>query len=565
MAADDKYVKVKFQIDAQIGDVYFDDVVSVSATFGLNTIPTATLTVAVGKDHKRDKLATIHTERAKLKPRDPSRVFLTIKPESGNTDKIKTGGLLAAMGGGTRFKIFEGYLAGIGYQRSHNNANYTLNLVHWLDDLNNSSALVGNWFPGSSYDLAQTAIYNALGPDGTAGLGVPTLDPQRTIVTLANVQEDLWLKSIRPMYEKIATWGNARDQLVSPNGRPTSKAPNHAAIGPTSLGPDGALKRMPGTGAKYYKPLSLDLSGIIFPDVADAIRHALQLDLINSFEYNTFWNKLVGQQAPQFFFAISPAVDWALPIPFFAGLDREWVTIYADEYSYANFNASMQQMIESVDVFHPVNASMIDTGGLGASEGATGMRTPFGQFPGNTSDTYHGLKLYKEPPKWLTNVVRYHAHSPGATGIGGPQIGDTAAPNFGATASVGPASPIIKENIRSSGTADRLAEHWYKSEVLYQRYGEMSGHLRFDIAPGSIIKIETPPKDVVRYGAQDKHMFATVTQVSYVINAEKAVAGTSFSLAHIRTEEENDNPLYTAGEAPLFFDFWEGGPLADPL
>lgn len=551
MAADDKYVKVNFSIDATVGDVYFDDVVSMSATFGLNTIPTATLTVAVGKDHKRKKLATIHTERQNLKPRDPVVVYLTIIPESGNTDKV---------GGKNRtvYKIFEGYLSGIGYQRSHNNANYTINVVHWLDDLNNSSAVTGNWFPGSSYDLAQTAMYNTAGDKGGNGFPSPELDPNRRIVNKDNLEKDMWLNSILPIYKEIATWGNGQDQNITPAGQ---GKPNNAAIGPTSLG-DGALLRMPGTGAPYYTPLRLNLDGLTSQDIEDSIRHSLRLDLISTFNHQTFWGKIVGEQAPQFFFAISPSVDWALPIPFFAGLRNEHKTIKADEYSYANLNASMQQMLESVSVFHPVAATLHGLGGM-APQDAASLKTPLGSFPENTAATEQGLKLYKEPPRWLTNIVQYQRMSPGTTAVGGRAIGDTASPNVGSPNSIVQTVAESYQEVKNSDITTRLATHWYKSEVLYQRYGEMSGQLRFDIAPGSIVKIETPPRDA-QYGAVDRFMFATVTQVSYVINAEKAVAGTSFALAHIRTEEENNMDNYTSVLPPLFKQSWKGGPLSVP-
>lgn len=556
MAEDDQFVKVKLRLYAEIqteaGLVKFDDIVSMSATFGLNAIPTASMVVAVGKDHRRNKVATIHKDRPKLKPRDPVKVFLKMIPESGKVEKIK----------GQKYKIFEGYLSGVGYQRSHNSANFTINVVHWLDDLNNSSALTGNWMPGSAYDLAQAAVNNALAPGG-GGVALPTaqLDPSRIVVTIDNVNADIWEKVIKPLFIETATWAFGREQSVPASGKlePT----NAAAIGKgKGVLPPGALNRMPGDGAKYYKPVGIDVDGL-GQNVEDAIRHSLQIVDARSFAYTTFWNKLIGECAPQFFFAVSPAVQWALPIPFFAALRGEYKTILAEEYSYANFNANMSQMLESVDVFYPANSSPVSEGGLCGVD-PPGLRYPIGFYPKDEEQLKRGLKLYKEPPAWLTNLGAFQRNAPGATGEGGQRIGCGAFPNAGTQQSVMQPPGVIISQLKAHGIADYLAEHWFKSELLYQRYGEMSGYLRFDIAPGSIIRIETPPRDIQWYESQDHYMYATVTQVSYSINAERAMAGTAFSLAHIRTLQENFDDRITSTQSPLFNSFWDGAPLADP-
>jgi hypothetical protein len=94
--------------------------------------------------------------------------------------------------------------------------------------------------------------------------------------------------------------------------------------------------------------------------------------------------------------------------------------------------------------------------------------------------------------------------------------------------------------------------------VLSQRYGEMSGKLRFDIAPGSIIKIKEPDLRT----ASEVTTYAAVTHVSFVINAEQHTAGTSFTLLNLRSELENNDELYTSEKPPLYPDGkWVGGPL----
>jgi len=543
------YVVTSFALEAEFkpesgGVIIFKDVISIAATFGLNSIPVAQLVVATGKNAQTDELASIHKNKGRLKHGTEVTVRLTVTNHDGQLDKIEQG----------TFVIFHGRFAGIGYQRSYDAASYTIHLVHWLDYLNHGSMVNGNWFPGAPYDLAQNALYTALGPaqEGNAGLrGDPTpqIDANRKIVNWANIRKDLWGEVIKPIFKKIAAWPLPHYQDMAQGGEENNKLVLEA------------LEKMPGDGAKYYSNLRLDMEGLQSENVAESIRLALGKDAMDSFAYTTFWNKLVGEYAPQFYFAISPCTEYALPIPFFAGLSTPWKTIKSDEYNYANFNASMMLNLESVDIFYPVQSSTGYQIGPSASNApVVSFRTPMGWYPPQDQQNRRGYKLLKEPPTWMTNLFPGPAFAARSTGIGAegkdvcvPDRGDKNPPNkfFNGSGA--------NYEAKKSGALTRFAEHWYKTEVLYQRHGELSGKLRFDIAPGSIIAIETPEYDLDK---KDK-LHATVTQVSYAINAETAQAGTSFTLAHIRTEDENEDQFLTANKPPLYRVAWRGAPLAE--
>lgn len=560
------YVSTKFNLTAKIGDVVFDDVVAISATFGLNSIPSASLVVATGINARTGQPATIHENKDRLKPRDRAVVTLTMRDARGDTKKVEQG----------EFVIFDGFYVGIGYQRSFNSANYTLSLVHWLDDLNNSSMANGNWFPGAPFDLAQNAAYYALDPNPGAGVGqwstVPTIDVKGKIINPQNLQDDLWGKIFKPVFESVASWPSPRYQGNSNN----QDAKNDAAL--------AALKRMPGEGKKYYKKLALDLEGLSSKDIAYSVRQAISKDALESFAYSTFWGKLVGDYAPQFFFAISPCVEYALPVPLYAGLSTPHTKIWADDYGYANFNANMSQLLESVDVFYPSGSA---TGwGIGGRTGkAQSLVNPMGYYPLQAKQDQRGMKLLKEPPGWMANTMPASTYSGRSTAVTAKAIGDTMSPQTGESKPppdyLEPDKALEEVTKRQANgrVLDRFAEHWYKTELLSQRFGELSGKLRFDIAPGSIVEIEVPPRDLRRAstwkellwsGRDPDALFATVTQVSYVINAERATAGTSFALAHIRTNEENKNETIVDCETcgnkkrpPLYKNEWKGAPLSE--
>ena len=540
------YVYTKFKIDAEIAGQKFDDIVAISATFGLNTIPTASLTMAVGHDARsgRTKEATIHSLRKKIKPRDNAKVWLTINPEAGKISKMEIG----------RFLIFEGMVAGIGYQRSHNSANYVVQLIHWLDDMNNSSALNGKWFQNAPFLMATNASFVALQTtEGTTHSSVPVIDANEELITKAHIQKDMWAEVIKPIFKKIAEWPLTNSKTNDAALEALKRMPNGEPTGPQAAG-------------VQTTPLALDVTDLPGYNIELSVRTALTKDALDSFAYTSFWGKLVGEYAPQFFFAVSPSVEHACVIPFFGGLQHDGnqkYVIKGDEYSYANFNASLSQLIDSVVVFWP---SQLDPMlGVGGEMSTTDRYTqPAGQWPPKGGAERQGLKLFKDLPAWLTNMSPWPIFSAATTSVNGKRGGCCLSPGTGEKKQ--PPNWFLPSDIAeamSDKVCTRFAEHFYKTEFLSQRYGELSGKLRFDIAPGSIVKIEMPTTEIQSDGA----MIGAVTQVSYAINAERALAGTSFALSYLRTEEEDkDTVLISKEYAPLYVEGtkWPGGPLRKP-
>lgn len=544
------YNYTKFELRAVIttksGDVLFEDVLSIGASFALNDPPTAVMTVATGYDARSNKTkkATIHDARKKIRPRDKVVVTLTIKSEAGQKEKMENG----------TFVIFDGFITGIAYQRSVSGANYRLHAVHWLDDLNNSSALNGDWSPGAPHDLSFNAACqvvemtepNSSGTSNINDLGqpVPAMDPTGQFINQENAGKDLWGEVIKPIFNNLAEW-------ALPNNFTNTAAQN-------------ALKRMPGKGEPFYTPLALNLDGLPPNHTNEALRTALSVDMLQAFAYSTFWGKLIGEYAPQFFFSVSPGVEHALLIPFFGGLRWEegrGKKIAADEYYTADFNANMSQLLEAIMVYWPWKSG--NSAELGGFPGTTTVyAAPCGSWPKTEIDEDRpGLKLFKEPPGWIVNMTTFAGFSGATTCVKGPAGGDCLEPGTAAADAPGGwlTAAEIADKVQSSGVADRFAHHWYKTELLGQRYGELQGKLRFDIAPGSIVRIELPPQDI----EDDNYMVAAVTGVSYLIDAEKMQAGTSFTLGYIRTLAEDQDTDITETFAPLYTEStaWFGGPL----
>lgn len=529
----------KFKLVADINGTIFEDVVSFSSTYKLNDIPKASLVVAVGYEARsnRKKKATIHDAKKKIKARDPVTVTLTMfAAAAGDTSKVESG----------TFVIFKGIVAGLGYERAYNSANYTISLLHWLDDMNNSSALNGNWFPGAPHAMATNAAFYALSmTEGGAGSdpfsSVPAIDISGEVINKGNAESDFWGKVIKPLFKKICTYPLPDD------------GPNTAAI--------AALDRIDAP-----VPLALDLSGLDSANIELSLRYALTKESLDSFAYTSLWNKLWGEYASQFFFAVSPGAERSRVIPFFAGLQwsaaesKGGVHIKGDDYHYATLNANMTQFIETIMVFWPQNSDpMLGTGG--ETQGFDDFSFPVASYPPVAGGDKPGLRLFKEPPPWLANVSPWPIYSGASTGVKGKAPGDCMAPGEGEE---NPPPdwlppPRASQELGGSGICERLAKHWYKSEVLSQRYGELQGKLRFDISPGTTVKIDMPINEI----GDDGSMIGFVSSVSFSINAERASAGTSFGLSFLRTEEEDKEGIYTEKYPPLYkpATVWGGGPL----
>lgn len=543
-ATQDDYVVSTFKLTANIegiGDV--TDIVAISATFALNTIPKASLVLACGeRADKPGEIATAHKVLSKVKLRAKVKVYLDIETTDGKKSKSPQE---------KKLLIFEGFYAGFGFQRAKDNAQYTVHLVHWLDDLNRASMLSRNWFPAAPFSLSENAsAWSAIKGAGGIVNGVPIIDPQRSIITKSNLERDLWERVLKKVLEEIMKWpqpgGECRGEPDDENGKELKEI----------------INRMPGAAPKPSK-IGLNLgAGISGVPVSRSIQMGLSQMGLAGYNYSTVWSMLIGVWGATFQFAVSPGVDFANLIPYFGALRWEEgdKIIEADEYGYSNFMCNTGTILEGIEIFwNSASSTGFVTGEHASFLTHSQTCKPMGSYPPKGQRDHRGTVLVKEPPNWLHNFVSYPIYAAETTM--GP-IGDIANPDKGASKpSGGPRRGELQKEMKDSGLMNRFAENWYKNELLQNRYGELSGKLRFDIAPGSTVKIKAPTRGMPNL-PDNTDMVAMVAQVSYVINAELANAGTAFSLTHIRTIDEDADELKTSPKPPLYNDRWAGGPLA---
>lgn len=538
-----KHAVVRLKLRAVIGDIEFTDIAQYTASFAMNSIPVASLTMAIGRNVETGQLATIHDAVNNLKVQLKAEVFLTATV--GSVEQT-----VAGVADGDEIKIFEGKAVGTGFRRSQSGANFVINLLHWLGDLNYTSAISGSLHPGCPADFAYPAIFEAqqLGLNtGDPTAGSPSWVPMLSDAAVTSGSlNDIWGNVLHKWMQRVAS-DDTFDQAIL-GGQPGGGNENTLAA-LDKLGPNGA-------GA----PLSLKSGEVNRDVIASGIRQALINETGGNWLNTTLWGKLVGEWAPAYWFSVIPRVEDGLIVPFTGGLQgAPWAVIGAEDYLPADMSSQLHQVLRGVGILHPImffsgidmnkGAIPVDRGGV------AGWYQP--------EQIEHGMVLLKDAPKWLSDPVIPYTFSRNAEGVDGAEVNT----NLDEADAGQPRQPDIDLQQVQEGYKDIMtayAKQWYVLEVLKGRTGEVAGKLRFDICPGSnVLVVAGGARNVPAASALQTDIYATVTQVSYVINAEGQQAGTAFSLAHIRTEQENQTEGMAIEGPPLYQDPWSGAKMVE--
>lgn len=541
------YAVIKLRLRATIGAEKFDSVVGVAVNnFGINQIPSGTLILPLGRNLATDAIAPIHRQYSKIRNGLRVKVFLTAS--HGDIADATPG-----LPNNKELLIFEGKVVGTGMR--HNSAGHaqlTVHVNHWLADLDETSAISASSHPGNPAAWTYPAVFQRLGPAGLALAGglnpdtpnfVPVGPPD--VVSAVHL-DDLWKHILLPRMQAAAKDDPIDRGLV---GDPTPSATVTQALERMTIQQDGV-------------PLSLETEGADAHVIAEGVAQALNREQGTSWINTTMWGKLVGEWAPAFFFSVVPRISDALIVPFAGGLrGAPWSVIGTDDYTTDELQGAQHRLLRAVGIVHPI---LYGTGidgalarGIVDRSGCCGLFQPPGVFT--------GVILIKDAPGWLSDPTIASKFSGSSTGIisGDAHAGviSTGLDEAGVGEAGGAAHDQSQQQLR--GVMDKVAEHWYVLEMLKGRTGEIGGKLRFDICPGSNIAIEVGQSKNIpaNRDALVQKLFATVVSVSYIIDAEQQAAWTGFSLAHIRSEQENTQEGTSVRKPPLYKKAWRGASL----
>lgn len=541
-------LRVKIDLRLEIEDVGDFEVTDCQLSFGLNEIPTAQCVLAIGRNAlDTSKRAKIHESATYLKSMRKAKIYATITGDFSEDKKWPEGEKM----------IFDGRLCGTGFNRMLGQAGFTVHLIHWLADLSFSSILSEQSHPGNPTQYTFPAIRRNKGNTGAKDSSMFGSVSAKSLFTWDNLEEDLWGKALQPTLCQLAQTDLI--QLTDNNFQLAEKVrKNDLAL--------AALARMEGGGcgatpSEYTPPLSLIHDGSLTGAVANAIRTAVGSIQQDAWAASTVWDLLVGPMAQMFMFGVVPQVDRALVVPTLPGFSETYeIGINANDYDFAELSGAIPRPLRAVGIFS----------GVAAPAGAmTGGNFKIGaMWPEEGDADYEipeGMVRIVSAPSWLSNVAAGEGAARSTSGTA--QAKPTGTATTPVTDSTKPDIPNNGET-KAERTSDaeglykRLAHAIYVTEALRGRNGSVSGKLRFDICPGSTIKLEGQHE--VFIGSSDKlgqDLYGMVTKVSIGLNANQGRAGTGFMLSGIRDETENGDKRFTVEKHPLYDQAFKGAPL----
>ena len=555
-----RWASVKPRIRAVIGGIEFDHVVGLQMDFEGNAFPRATLSLPVGRGYQgttKSQVATVHKQIQNLRVNQPAKVYLKVTPEGASPGDAEDWPK-------EEFVVFDGYAIGAGYRRGTSGIEFTVHLLHWLTDLDYSSGVSGTSHPKNPGDLAYSANQASMSKGSTASLPSWVSDTlAKSFIDDSAVADDLWGTVLQPWLVAISEQDRINTSQIPPaqstDGKDRNTRKNTAAL--------NALNRIAplgGEGAKqFYVPLALKVGTTDATVLADAIAYSLTKETFSSFYQTSLWGKLLGEWGPSYFLSIVPRVSDALVVPFTPGLREPFKTIKGSEYDFANLASTMPRVPRAVGIWGAIRNIAGIQFGTGETKGQTGLSGWYepGTAAGNSQNP-DGLVILKESPQWLSNEMLTQRFARTSTGTPNREVvGTSGTPGAGKVDSS--QASVDSINHTFNPIIDKFAQQWFIIEMLKGRHGEISGKLRFDLAPFSTVKLEATRENFIPEDGLGEAMYGTIGRISHTINAEKQQAGTSFTLMHIRTETENKDDKTSIEGPPLYNNAFKGCSLID--
>lgn len=520
----------KDALTLSIGSTNYE-VTQFSSTWAANEVPSAVAMLATGRNVRTQEPAKIHTSN---NHKQMERVFVYFGPKKEySLDKNWPEG---------RQIIFEGFFSGYSYRKVNGKIQVTAHMIHWLAMLGCSSSLTQNGHVSNPTALNSAAVLQSLS-DAGAGQGIYIADAVGAEIALPDVGSDLWV-AIKNVFCKLA------DIETMASG------PDDACLGPGTYTRNNkaidALSRIEGPApdcdVPYEYGVPLKIEGLDVDIIENAIATAIGLEFVASWSATSFWDKLVGQYCPMFGMAVVPMVSTALVVadtPAYRG--SYWKEIEADDYDSLDMTSELHRPLRGVGVvvgWESQTQAKVEELESGVLIG--------GCYVADSVDAADGMLLFVGPPPWLSIVKSLSEYAGESTGV------STQAPSRTASTPVDPPEPTVDTFTSGATAVNRLCCKWahdvYVTNMLRGRSGSFSGKLRFDIAPLSILKIRATGEKHIGPGQDNLAvtLYGCVQRVTITINAEAGLAGTSFSLSHIRTETENTEDRTSVTEHPLF-------------
>jgi hypothetical protein len=519
---------------------------SARVAFSLNMIPAASVTLAVGVNAASPSSKSGAHKLGDIKRGTRARIMCQIAGNAGKLDGKRVSWPAAP------FAIFDGAIT-TGAPEVGNGLRSTIGLTHWLNVLDET-----HWMSCLLDVSAPESLVQAVGiqpPNMNLNVPIFFLDIfQKNAV--ANYKKDLWGASIKPMLIKLAendtsTVSSLRKKTTFLKSLLGEDLPNKEAA--------EALKRM--DDPKHIKPGTLPLlSGMEDPggQISSKFIGALGLTFWSLNGSPTLWSKILRfakyNQA-----AIVPTVETATIVPFVPTLNKKWLTLEEDDIWAIAANSFIPRMWRGVALL-PRGASPWSSAAAKGNEPAMACALAglydvvLDGIPKDLLGKSAGTMKFDYAPPWLQNDIMRPVDQYGAAIR--TALNPAAKPKGNANS-----LKIGVEAYQKIG--DAIAKGIFMQEVFKARGGAVATRLRFDIAPGSIIRFRGGNKGFNVPGYTAEGVVAMVSAVRISIESSAGGGGrcgTTLDFTHMRLDHESP---FTMDAHPFFGNSWPGGPLVN--
>jgi hypothetical protein len=518
-------------------------VVQFDSHWAVNQIPQASLLLAAGRRMDDQTVSPVHDKLDVITA--GAKVWVYHSRLGG-----ESWGLDDGLPDDDATLVFYGRVAGSGWQRATNAGLFTVNLLHWLAALDYSAAISASSHPGNPGDWTYPAHHAVTEPGKPANSTVRAQAAYiPTIHSGVDPFNDLW-------GDVLFKWINTH--IYNDPFDRVFFGPPQANTGPPEEILDAVRRIQPG---QFSVPLLLadrNRNGLVMEDsslIRDGIKEHLEKESGQSWITNTLWGKIVGDWAPSFWLQVIPRVRDALIVPATGGIRQSHMRLDDGDETGILLSGHGHRRLRGVGIVFPMGSFSGARLVYDATRDLSGLCGAF-VADGVTS----GVFMIKEPPVWLGQPVIGANFGRSGTGVNTPittpvdgPIGGNSPPDTG---------PGRRTQQR---ILDNFAEDWFALEMLKDRVGSVVTKLRFDIAPGTHLQVETGRATNIANHTDQlvSKWYGMVQSVSIHIDTATPSANTVLQLVHLRTEAENNNRTipYAVDRPALYQIPWLGGPL----
>ena len=529
--------------------VYFPlDVISFEVTYSINAIPTATVTVPLGREFFSGGISNAYaTLNGFILSHTPAFLYFSV----GIADPFPNKTTIANHNG----IIFAGYMHNVREMVSGTDLVMVIELQHWLSDLTHSSTLSAMSHPSNPKDT----IYDPLLTFDTGGgfLNYAPMGVGENLVNPHHAAEDFWRFGIVPFLAFLS--GQERintDLFLNPDNDAIGYLVKRALF---SFGVSKLRINEFTTGSSYVEVVfsMIDKLWGITDQKASA-------SFFDAHAKLNFWDKLV-ELSQDYFFAIVPFPLFYRAVPFTLGLADHWNPYAPDRPYIIPPDEILQFSLEVEKVKVPLRALGIYTGvrsyaGAALDKPEEASMNYIGgwfiQFP----DPGFGLIQIVQPPDYLNLAYEPSAYTVAAAGGLYAPVSSIRSPAERMRGML--AQQHIIRNAKFN-FLDHLARYYYVQTRMIGRKAQLVCPFRGDICPGSTIAFSTDDNSVfgsfVPASVDGGILFATVISVTYRASSSDPPTST-YTLLGVRSLPEFTNLNFSINYHPLYSNYFIGSP-----